>query len=75
MTNLNSDKHVIDPDGVEIKVAWDLFKIGSSVFIPCINTARAKKQVRKITDNMGYDVKMTARAENHKWGVRIWRTL
>jgi hypothetical protein len=47
----------ISPDGVRIVVDWDKFKPGASVFIPCINTAKA----------------IDVRVEDGKYGVRVWR--
>lgn len=65
----------INPDGVPIEVDWDKFTVSASVFVPCINTLRASRQVKKITSGMGMQVQIVPRAENKKWGIRIWRTL
>jgi len=31
----------ISPDGVRIVIDWDAFVVGTSVFIPCVNTRQA----------------------------------
>jgi len=33
----------LSPDGVLIVVQWDVMGVGSSAFIPCIDTVTAKK--------------------------------
>ena len=68
-------KTSIEPDGVPIEVDWDKFSVGASVFIPCINTIKASRQVKYVTAHMGMLVQITTRAENKKWGIRVWRTL
>ena len=65
----------LNPDGIELDVDWDLFTIGSSVFIPCVNTIRASRQVKHITAKMNMLVQVTTREENEKWGIRVWRTI
>lgn len=65
----------LDPDGVEIGVEWDMFSVGSSVFIPCVNTVKASRQVKHITAKMNMLVQVTTRSENNKWGIRVWRTV
>ena len=65
----------LNPDGLVLYVDWDRFTIGSSVFIPCINTIKASRQMKYITAKMGMKVQVTTREENKKWGIRVWRTL
>ena len=68
-------KTSIEPDGVRIEVDWERFSLGSSVFIPCINTVKASQQVKYVTAGMNMLVQITTRAENNRWGIRVWRTL
>jgi hypothetical protein len=68
-------KTSIEPDGVPIEVAWEKFSIGASVFIPCMNTVKASQQVKYVTAHMDMLVQVTTRAENNKWGIRVWRTM
>lgn len=65
----------LNPDGVKVEINWDAFVVGSSFFIPCINTTLAKRQLTTITDNSSQQVTTKIRVENGRLGVRIWRTL
>ena len=38
----------LNPDGVHIVVNWDSMGINASVFILCINTVEATKQIKRI---------------------------
>ena len=51
----------LNPDGVHIVVDWDKMEINASVFILCINTVEAKKQIQRIF------------IEDDCLGVRVWR--
>jgi len=63
----------IAPDGLLLLADWDRMRVGSSVFVPCINTTAALKQVREIFDRRGWKARVAIRPENAVWGVRIWR--
>jgi len=63
------------PDGVVITIPWEDMVVGSSVFVPCINTELAKKQARDIFEFMGWIIHSEIRVENGKYGVRIWRVV
>jgi hypothetical protein len=66
----------LNPDGVRIVVDWPSMVVGSSVFIPCINTDKALQQVRHIcVDRMGWDVRAKSCLEGNFLGVRVWRIL
>jgi hypothetical protein len=65
--------HDINPDGVRVALRWDAFVVGASIFVPCINTDLAVKQLTKITDNKAQQVTIKIRVENGCLGVRIWR--
>ena len=65
----------ISPDGVRIIIDWDKFISNSSIFIPCINTAKAIKEVREVAKLSPDEVRTHIRIENGKYGVRIWRTV
>ena len=64
----------LSPDGVCIAVNWDKMVIGASIFVPCINTQRAKEQVTTITKGKRWQVTIKIVIENDKLGIRIWRT-
>lgn len=63
----------IGPDGLLIVVDWDAMRVGSSVFLPCINTTEALKQAGGIFARRGWEMRVAIRPENDLWGVRIWR--
>ena len=63
----------IAPDGALIVIDWDRLKVGSSVFVPCINTTLAKRQVREIFERRGWKMRVVIRPERELWGVRFWR--
>jgi hypothetical protein len=65
----------LNPDGVPMNVDWNKFTVGSSIFIPCVNSVKGSKQVKHITAKLGMLVQVTTRIENDKWGIRVWRTL
>ena len=64
-----------NPDGVRIVVKWDSFVVGASMFIPCINTEEAMRQVAKIVVDKGYETEAKAVIAHKILGVRIWRTV
>ena len=65
----------LDPDGIRIIVNWDGMSVGASVFVPCINTYKAKEQVSKITKARRWQVTIKIAIENGKLGIRLWRTI
>lgn len=67
-------KDDIRPDGVLIRIFWDKFEIGSSAFIPCLNTTKAVVQIRSVLKSKNMKFDHTARIENGYYGLRIWRT-
>jgi hypothetical protein len=65
----------LHPDGVQIEVNWDSMVIGSSIFVPCINTEEAVKQVQAIFAERSWQYESRVRIEDDRLGVRIWRTV
>jgi hypothetical protein len=65
----------IAPDGIRIVVDWGSMVVGSSFFVPCINTQDAIKELQRITGEKGWGVHTKVLVESNKLGVRIWRTL
>jgi len=62
----------IAPDGVDIDILADKFVVGASIFVPCINTERAKRQLRELFA-LG-DKKLVFRVcvVDGKYGMRVW---
>ena len=65
----------INPDGIPIKVNWQTMKVGASVFIPCLNTSKAKRQANSIAKKLGMQFRTQVRIENNNYGLRIWRVV
>jgi hypothetical protein len=65
----------IAPDGVEFNIPWHRFPVGASVFIPCVNTNKAKSQVKAMGHHKLMRFITAVRIENKKYGLRIWRTV
>lgn len=65
----------LHPDGIRVTVDWAKMVVGASIFVPCINTEEAKKQIAKIAKTKGWETKVVTRIEDGRFGVRIWRTL
>ena len=63
------------PDGVRIEVNWDNMNIGTSIFVPCINTEGATQEVTKICAEKGWEVESRVRIEGGCLGVRFWRKM
>ncbi len=66
---------ILNPDGVPIDVVWDYFEVGSSVFIPAINTTEAIVQIKRLAKYHHWEIRYTVRSEHGKWGLRVWRLL
>jgi len=43
----------LNPDGVRVVVKWADMDVGTSVFVPCINTEEAMRQAAKIVVGKG----------------------
>jgi len=65
----------LTPDQVKIIVDWDTVSVGASVFIPCVNNVKAKKQLLDIAQRKNWGVEVRVRIENGMFGVRMWRTM
>lgn len=70
-----SNTRLIDiaPDGIPIKVEWDKFVPGSSVFIPSINTVKAVNHVVRVNKFTKRNIISRVTIEDGKYGVRVWR--
>jgi hypothetical protein len=64
----------IAPDGVRMAIDWGQLVVGSSVFVPCIDTDSAIKQLSRVFLHHKWLFRHSIRAENGRMGVRIWRT-
>lgn len=65
----------LNPDGVPIDVVWDDFAVGSSVFIPAINTTKLIAQLKDVAHYHRWTIQHRVHSEGGKWGIRVWRVL
>ena len=65
----------LNPDKVKVVVQWDAMVVGASVFIPCIDTEKAKQQLEKIAAFKSWQVAVRVRIEDKMFELRIWRTV
>ena len=74
MSDITLRLYDLNPDGVRIVVDWGAMVVGSSVFIPCINTNKALQQVKRIcVEELEGDVRAKMVIEKPFSGVRVWR--
>ena len=73
MTVLRS--HDLAPDGVRIVVDWGAMHVGTSIFVPCIDTEKAKKQIKSVFMARHWEFLSRVRVENRYLGLRVWRTM
>ena len=64
----------LNRDGIKIRVNWEHMLISYSVFILCINTRAAVRQVKAIAKLKGWELETRVVIEEGKLGVRAWRT-
>lgn len=64
----------IDPDGLRIVIPWGELRVGSSFFIPCINTESCERQVQTVAKRLGIVLASRTRIEGPYMGLRFWRT-
>jgi hypothetical protein len=60
---------------VVIKVNWDDFVVGASIFIPAINLSELNKQMQIVAKEKEIKLKGYDRIEGGKLGMRFWRIL
>lgn len=69
---LTPELRMISPDGLMIEVHWDQADVGSSYFIPCINTKKARKQLNRIAAKIGFKLLIRLVIEDGCMGLRVW---
>lgn len=65
----------MNPDGLEFIIDWKNFPIGSSIFIPAIDTTHLIKEMHQIAKDKGIKLEERIMIDGEKWGVRFWRML
>ena len=65
----------LNPDGLRITVNWGAMGVKSSIFVPCIDTEKAKEQLQKLANRKEWEFDVQVCVENKKLGLRAWRTM
>ena len=52
---------------------WDLFATGGSIFVPCINTHAAVRDIRRCTGLRAFELEWRVGIEDGLYGVRVWK--
>ena len=65
----------LNPDGLRVTVNWDIMDVGSSFFLPCINTEKGTKQLKSVAKMKAWEFEVQICVENEKLGLRVWRTV
>lgn len=58
---------------VNYEVNWKAFRRGTSIFIPCLDPPRAKREVKEVLRRLRIKVLMKVVIEDNVRGLRIWR--
>jgi hypothetical protein len=58
---------------VDYDVNWRKFKRGTSIFIPCLDSAAAKKEILTTTNRLRLNIVMKVVIEEGVRGIRFWR--
>ena len=61
-------------EGVNYEINWKGFKRGTSIFIPCLDPARAKREVAVVLERLRMKTVSKVIIEDGVRGLRIWRT-
>jgi hypothetical protein len=63
----------LNPDGVRVVINWKKMVTNASIFVPCINTEKAKSQIKRITAEKDWQVETRVTIEDNILGLRVWR--
>jgi len=61
-------------EGIEYEIDWAAFKRGTSFFIPCVDTDKAKQKVQTVLRRIGMRAAYRRSFEDGIVGLRVWRT-
>ena len=60
-------------NGVIYNVLWARFKVGTSLFVPCLNVDEAREEITEVTKRLGFKVQIKLVIEDGIRGLRVWR--
>jgi hypothetical protein len=58
---------------ISYNINWRNFKVGYSIFIPCLNPDAAKKDILRVTKRLKLEVVFKTVINEGVKGLRIWR--
>jgi hypothetical protein len=58
--------------GVSYDINWKAFKRGASIFLPCLDSKRARAQVLVVTKRLRIKILIKIVVEDGIRGLRIW---
>jgi hypothetical protein len=59
--------------GIPYQINWKAFKLGTSFFIPCLDTRAAEEEISFVVNRLQMDVVIKVVIEDGVQGVRVWR--
>lgn len=62
------------PDGVRVVVNWGDMDVNASIFVPCVDTREATKQIKSLVNEKDWKIESRVCIEDGLLGVRVWRT-
>jgi hypothetical protein len=60
-------------EGVIYEVDWRKFRRGMSMFFPCLDPAKAKRQLLEVTNRLGVNILTKTVIVDGIRGLRVWR--
>lgn len=60
-------------EGVNYEIDWRKFKRGTSIFFPCLDSARAKKEIYPVLKRLQIKTVAKISIEGGVRGLRLWR--
>jgi hypothetical protein len=58
---------------ISYNINWKNFKVGYSIFVPCLNPDAAKKDILRVTKRLKLEVVFKVVIYEGVKGLRIWR--
>jgi hypothetical protein len=58
---------------VSYQINWEVFKRGTSIFIPCLDPALALDEITRVTKRLKINVLTRVVIQDGVQGMRIWR--
>jgi len=60
-------------ENLSYNIDWSKFRVGTSFFVPCLNTDAAREEVLRITKRIHMPVVTKVVIEEGIKGLRVWR--